>query len=328
MNNFNRTYEIDTGNFTYEPKKYNNNYFYTFNTGKYITEGNSIFNTNLSNYKNSLNNKNKKNYKNDYYNLYKSNNTYNYNTLNNFKKDNINFNNNSNQKIILTYEYKNISPLEISNKTKELIDLQSKMCSLGADTTFNRRKAKSLSKSKTKKKKKINPNNFNYKSLKNFSYNKNKNPFYDTIKSVKHNFIKKNRTFNHSSNNKKYYKNKINNTINTIGNFEPYKNIIWKNKYLKINEEIKNIKKKVEEIKNNNDKLEKRLNYVKKNEENKNSIYQKNNDIQNYDILLLEKYQISETIRQKQIDLIIKMQKEINNMREKIQMLEQQKKSI
>ena len=37
----------------------------------------------------------------------------------------------------------------------------------------------------------------------------------------------------------------------------------------------------------------------------------------------MEKYQISESIRQNQINLIIKMQKEVNNMREKLQLLGQ-----
>jgi len=327
MNNSYRTYEIDTGNFSYEPiNNFNNNYYYTFNNDKYITENNNLFNTNLSNYFNSLKNKNKKDYKNDYYNLYNSNNNYYYNTLNNFTKDHINFNNNSNKKIILTYEYKNISPLEISNKTKEIINLQSKMCSLDNSEIFNKGRAKSviMPKIKNKNNKNNKNNDFNFQSQKNFLYNKNINPFYDTtIKNKKKNSIKKNRTFNHSMSNKKLFKNTFNNTISSFDNLEKKRNNMWKNKYLKVNEEIKNIKNKIKEVQDNNNILVKRLNYVKKKEENKNSIYEKNNKIKKYDIQLLEKYQISEMIRQKQVDLIIKMQKEVNNMREKLQMLEQ-----
>ncbi len=44
-----------------------------------------------------------------------------------FQKKNINFNCGSNKKIKLAYEFENISPNEISDKTKEIIDLQSQM---------------------------------------------------------------------------------------------------------------------------------------------------------------------------------------------------------
>ena len=65
------------------------------------------------------------------------------------------------------------------------------------------------------------------------------------------------------------------------------------------------------------------MNYVKEKGENKNKLYKKNDKIKNYDKKLLEKYKISETIRQKQINLITKMQKEVNNMKEKLQLLGQ-----
>ena len=98
---------------------------------------------------------------------------------------------------------------------------------------------------------------------------------------------------------------------------------IWKKKYLKVNEEIENTKQKINEIKNNSEQIEKRLNFVKENENNKNLLYRKNSKLSNRNNKLIEKYKLSEEIRQKQLDLITKMQKEINNMKEKLQVLGQ-----
>jgi len=318
MNSFSRTYEIDTGNFTFEPiNNIINTNYYSFNNN--IPENiynlrDNYYNTNISNFSNTINNKFKKDYKNDYYNLYNSNNNLFNDNLGIFKKENINFNNNSNKKIALTYQYKNLSPKEITERTEEIINLQSKMIDFNNNKKTYHQKAKSMGKLKKKNSKNSTFNSFNYKSLKNIK-NKN-NPFYNTVKSSKNSFkINKNKTFSPSINNYSI--------INRDSNLELNRNNIWKNKYLKAIEEIKDIKNKIKETKKKNDTFEKRLNYVKEKEENKKELYESNNKIKNYDMKLLEKYKISETIRQKQIDLIIKMQKEVNNMREKLLMLNQ-----
>ena len=204
---YSRTYEIDTGNFSYVP--FNNttnyyNYYYPFNNnlnllGKSNNFYNNHYTTSIQNNFNPFNNKLKNAFKNDYYSLYNSNNKYNYNNSlsGTFTKDNINFNNNPNQRIILTYEYKNISPLEISQKTDELINLQSLMCHLDnkEKANINERRTKSASRPKNTKKTNINDTYFN--TQKNFK--KRKNPF---VKSF--NNTKKNKTFSHSMTNKFY----------------------------------------------------------------------------------------------------------------------------
>ena len=325
MNSLSRTYEIDTGNFTYEPINniINSNYYYPFNnitTEKSFNLGDNYYNTSISSHFNTIsNNKFKKDYKSDYYNLYNSNNSFFNDNLGIFKRENINFSNNSNQKIALTYQYKNISPKEISERTNELINLQLKMINFKDLKKTQQPRAKSvggLKKKNKKNKKNSKIGGFNYQSLKNFKAKQN--PFYNTVKDSKNSFkINKNKTFSPSINNYRM--------INRDKSMEMNRNNIWKNKYLKANEEIKDIKNKIKEIKNKNDILEKRLNYVKEKEENKNELYESNNKIKNYDLKLLEKYKISEKIRQKQIDLIIKMQKEVNNMKEKLLMLNQNK---
>ena len=319
MNSFSRTYEIDTGNFTFEPINniINTNYYYPFNNNiseKMFNLRDSNYSTNISNYFNTTNNKFKKDYKNDYYNLYNSNNNLFNDNLGIFKKENINFNNNSNQKITLTYQYKNLSPKEITERTEEIINLQSKMIDFKNNNKAYQPRAKSVGKLKKKNSKNLKFNSFNYKSLKNIK-NKN-NPFYNTVKDSKNSFkINKNKTFSPSIRNYS--------TINGDSSLEVNRNNIWKNKYLKAIEEIKDTKNKIKETKKKSDMLEKRLNYVKEKEENKKELYESNNKIKNYDMKLLEKYKISEAIRQKQIDLIIKMQKEVNSMREKLLMLNQ-----
>ena len=319
-----RTYEINTGNFSHEP--FNNtinysNYYYPFNNnlnvlGKSNNYYNNHYTTSMPNNFNSFNNKLKNSFKTDYFNLYNSINKYNYNNnlRGTFTKDNIIFNNNPNKKIILTYEYKNISPLEISKKTDELINLQSQMCHLDSKeiTNINGRRTKSASRPKNTKKTN-NINNTYFNTQKNFK--KRKNPF---EKSFNNNKIKKNKTFSRSMTNKLFES-----KFNRNNSIEQNRTNNWKNKYLKVNDEIKDIKNKIKEVKNNNKILEKRLNYVKKKEEQKNLLYESNNKIKDYDTKLLEKYEISELIRKKQIDLIIKMQKEVNNMREKLKTINQ-----
>ena len=307
------TYEIDTGyNNYYYPKYNNNNYI----TQKILNLPVNNFNTNLSSYFNSLNNNFRNNYKNDYYTLYNPSNTFYNSNINNFSKQNINFNKSSNQKIILTYEYKNITPMEISNRTQEIINLQSQMCNLNNKTQFLTQKSKSAAQHKPKGIQR--PKDIKFQSQKNF--HKNKNTLFNM--SNKNNYkFKKNKTFNHSINSKTSRINDSSHMFNRVNSIEQHRNNVWKEKYLKANEDIKKIKSKIEEIKNNNNKIEKRLKYVKEKEENKDTLYEDNNKIIDYDIKLLEKYNLSELIRKKQIDLIIKMQKEVNNMREKLQML-------
>ena len=329
MNSFFRTYEIDTGNFTYEP--INNiiktNYYYPFNNNTSEKMHNLLdnyYNTNISksSYFNTINNKFKNNYKADYYNLYNSNNNHFIDNLGNFKKENINFNINSNQKIALTYQYKNISPEEITEKTYEIIDLQSKMVNLNNTKKSYLSKSKSVGKLKKKNSKNSKINNFGFQSLKNIKTKKSQ--FYNSVKDNKNSFkIQKNKTFTPSINNKKLLAQNSYRIVNIDNNMENNRNNIWKNKYLKAIEDIKDVKNKIKETKNKIDELEKRLKYVKEKEENKNELHESNNKIKNYDIKLLEKYKISEMIRQKQIDLIIKMQKEVNNMRENLLMLNQ-----
>ena len=321
---YSRTYEIDTGNFSYKP--FNNttnycNYNYPFNNNLNVFEKsnnyyNNHYTTSISNNYNSFNNKLKNVFKNDYFNLYNSTNKYNYNNnlSGTFSKDNIIFNNNPNQRIILTYEYKNISPLEISQKTDELINLQSQMCHLDNKEKTNKIGQRTKYASRPKNTKNTNINNTYFNTLKNFK--KRKNPFEKSFNN--NNNIKKIKTFSRSMTNKLFES-----KFNRKNSLEQNRTNNWKNKYLKINDEIKDIKNKIKEVKNNNKILEKRLNYVKEKEEQKKLLYESNNKIKDYDTKLLEKYKISELIRKKQIDLIIKMQKEVNNMREKLQTINQ-----
>lgn len=334
-NNSSITYELESANYHNPNERFNRligynefknrnsvqNLFYYPNinelcsTEKNFYSHNNYFNTNLSSYYKSLNNSKNNIYKNE---NYKSNNSQYNNINNNFKKEDINFNKNTGKKITLKYQYKNISPSEITDKTKELINLQSQMCKLNS-TIDNSSKKKSRPKSASK-----------YSSQSNFN-NKSSNSNFESLpvetsfnKSKKKIKIKKNKSFNSS-----YGANKsstLNNSrmsskMNTFGNSK--KDDTWKNKYLKIKEEIKSVKNKIKEIKNNNNEIEKRLNNIKEKEEKKNIIYENNDKIEKYNIKLLKKYQLSEVIRQKQIDLIIKMQKEVNNMREKLQLLNQ-----
>ena len=322
MNYLSRTYEIDTGKFSHEPiNTINTNYYYAFNNNLYDLQksnksSNSDYSSSISNNFKSFHNKLKNTYKNDYYNLYNSYNKFNLNNqTNTFTKDNINFNNNLKNKIILTYEYKDISPLEITQKTDELINLQSQMCHLDnkTNTKTSGRRTKSASRPKKNKNKTVERFNTYFESQKNFR--PKKNSFYKSV-----NNIKKNKTFNRSMTNK-LFGSKLN--INRTGSIEQNRNNIWKNKLLKVNEEIKDIKNKIKNVKKNNEIIEQRLQYVKEKEENKDILYETNIKIKDYNIKLSEKYKISELIRKKQIDLIIKMQKEVNNMKEKLEMINQ-----
>lgn len=328
-NNCYFTYEIDSGDICHEPRNvytnyiqnnnncrsYKNLYYYPNYNDFYCTQKNfnlphNYFNTNLSSYYKTISNKSNISLNHQFLNPNnnKSNNNTNSNSTVDFKKDNIDFNKNADKKIILTYEYKNISPLEITQKTKELNDLESKLNKLNKPKKSKKR-AKSVTGHSMKHSKRIiNPrfetqNEFKYRPFGSINNSRIKN-------SSK---IRKNKTYNNS----------LNNSIMGLNNSNMFNNNIWKKKYLKANEEIENTKQKINEIKNNTEQIEKRLNFVKENERNKNLLYQKNNKLSNRNNKLMEKYKLSEEIRQKQIDLITKMQKEINNMKEKLQMIGQ-----
>jgi hypothetical protein len=311
MKNTSFTYEIDTGNYAYEPINNNINnkpFYYSANTEVYNNDrkyllSNNHFNTSSSNYLNSISNNSKR----------KDFNIYNNTISNPFSKENINFYKNNNSKIKLTYEYKNISPIEISNKTKELINLQYQMCALNnknKNLLFNKKRANSVNNPKPK-----NKNSKYFQSLKN----KNNSLFPSSnINKTKNKKKAMSKTFNNSLNNRKNNSIFYNSGINRVrGNsLKQNRNNIWKNKYLKVNDDVKNIKKKIEDIKNNNKDIEKRLLFVKEKEKKNNLLYNNNKKIKHNE-KLMEKYNISENIRKKQIDLIIKMQKEVNNMKEK-----------
>ena len=323
------TYEIDSGEIYYEPrnvytnyiqnnnncKSYKNIYYYPNNNDYYSTQKNfnlpyNYFNTNLSSYYKAINNKSTISLNHQFLNSdkNKSNNNTNSKSIVDFKKENIDFNKNADKKIILTYEYQNISPIEITQKTKELSDLESKLNKLNKPKKIKKR-AKSEAGHSMKHSKRI--MNQNFETQKEFKFR----PFgsINNIRIKNSVKLRKNKTYNNSLNN-----NVMDLNISNMSN-----NKMWKKKCLKASEEIENTKKKINEIKNNSEQIEKRLNFVKENEKNKNLLYQKSNKLSNRNNKLMEKYKISEEIRQKQLDLITKMQKEINNMKEKLQMLSQ-----
>lgn len=320
------TYEIDSGEICYEPRNiytnyfqnnnnsrsYKNLYYYPNNNDFYCTQKNfnlpyNYFNTNLSSYYKTLNNKSTANLNHQFLNPKKNKSIINTsNSIADFKKENIDFNKNADKKITLTYQYKNISPLEITKKTKELSDLESKLNKLN-NPKKSKQRAKSVTMHSIKQSKRItNPhfgsqNEFKFLPFGSMNNDRKKNSFK----------IKKNKTYNKS----------LNSSIMALNNSNIFNNNIWKKQYLKANEEIENTKKKINEIKNSTEQIEKRLNFVKENEKNKDLLYKKTDKISNRNNKLMEKYKLSEEIRQKQLDLITKMQKEINNMKEKLQML-------
>ena len=318
MSNLSNTYEINTGNFFYEPKNYSN-----LHNKNYYYPNNIYTNSNIYNY--SLNEKDK-----NYFNTRTRSSNYNLyykglNDINNFKIDlshkNTKYNLKSDKKIKLAYEFENISPNEINDKTKEIINLQSQMCSLDNEDEDNI---------------KIKTNNNIIKNKKI----KNKNQKISRIqKSIRNNFLtglvtnkiknrknfKRNYTFTELLNNNNKFK---------ISTFEENKsqikrknnskkNIIriLKDECKELDKEIFDVKNRVKKLKDKNSLLSERINKIKEKEENKYSIYDKDFQIKKYNKKLLEKLKLSEEIKKKQIELIIKMQKEVNNMRLKLHML-------
>ena len=96
---------------------------------------------------------------------------------------------------------------------------------------------------------------------------------------------------------------------------------IWKDKCDELDKDISNVKNNIKKVKSINAVLNKRINDVKEKEDKKYDIYDKNDKVKIYNKKLVEKLKLSEEIKKKQIELIIKMQKEVNNMRLKLHML-------
>ena len=143
-------------------------------------------------------------------------------------------------------------------------------------------------------------------------------------RSINKNF-KRNQTFNElPKNNNKFLFSLNDNKSRIIKKTKSLKknmDKIWKDKCDELDEEISDTKNKIKKLKIDNSMLNKRINYVKEKEDKKYLIYDKNFKIKIFNHKLLEKLKLSEEIKKKQIELIIRMQKEVNNMRLKLHML-------
>ena len=319
MLTYSNKYRINPENYFYESNPNENNlrrnyYYYSSNTN---ANRNNNRNKNVNYYSYLKKDKN-------YFNIRTTNSGYNniysneLNDINNynfdFSKKNINFNNDSNKKIKLTYEFENISPNEISDKTKELIDLQSQMCTLDDDLEKTNRKNRNRKNDKTlsRSQKSINSNLLSSLNTYKTSYKsiKRNNTFNELINSDNKFYISSN---NDKSRIKRSYSMSKSTNKNTIK--------IWKDKCRELDKDIWNIKNNIKKVKDINMALNKRINDVKEKEDKKYDIYDKNYKIKIYNKKLVEKLNLSEEIKKKQIELIIKMQKEVNNMRLKLHML-------
>ena len=310
MSHLSNLYKIHSGNFFYEPNRNFNsihrNYFYPNNTNtnkmynySYNKKGNNYFNSRS---------------KGSNYNLF----TKELKEINNFdlSHKNININTKSDQKIKLTYEFENISLNEISYKTKELINLQSQMCNLDSESNNSHKNKNNKNKNKIKNKRlsqshKIIRANF----LSGLTT-------YKTTKIHNNNF-KRNQTFNELPKNNKFLfsLNDNQSRIKKTKSLKKNMDKIWKDKCDELDEEISDTKNKIKKLKIDNSMLNKRIKYVKEKEDKKYLIYDKNFKVKKFNYKLMEKLKLSEEIKKKQIELIIKMQKEVNNMRLKLHML-------
>ena len=315
MLTYSNKYSINTGNFFYEPNRRQNNFhrnYYCYSSNSNENKNNTYNNKNINYYSYLKRDKN-------YFNTRTTNSCYNNiytnelndinNTNFNFSKKNINFNCDSNKKIKLTYEFENISPNEISDKTKELIDLQSQMCTLDDDLDKNIKKNKNK-KNLSRSQKSINSNLLSVLT----SYKTN----------YKSKSIKRNNTVNELMNSDNKFRISSNNDKSRIKRSNSMnKNMIkiWKDKCDELDKDISNVKNNIKKVKSINTVLNKRINDVKEKEDKKYDIYDKNYKVKIYNKKLVEKLKLSEEIKKKQIELIIKMQKEVNNMRLKLHML-------
>ena len=315
MLTYSNKYSINTGNFFYEPSKRQNNLhrnYYCYSSNSNENKNNTYNNKNINYYSYLKRDKN-------YFNTRTTNSCYNNiytnelndinNTNFNFSKKNINFNCDSNKKIKLTYEFENISPNEISDKMKELIDLQSQMCTLDDDLDKNIKKNKNK-KNLSRSQKSINSNLLSVLT----SYKTN----------YKSKSIKRNNTVNELMNSDNKFRISSDNNKSRIKRSNSMnKNMIkiWKDKCDELDKDISNVKNNIKKVKSINAVLNKRINDVKEKEDKKYDIYDKNYKVKIYNKKLVEKLKLSEEIKKKQIELIIKMQKEVNNMRLKLHML-------
>ena len=318
MLTYSNKYRITPENYFYESNPNENNlrrnyYYYSSNTN---ANRNNNRNKNVNYYsylkkdKNYFNTRTTNSGYNIYFNELNDINNYNFD----FSKKNINFNNDSNKKIKLTYEFENISPNEISDKTKELIDLQSQMCTLDDDLEKTNRKNRNRKNDKTlsRSQKSINSNLLSSLNTYKTSYKsiKRNNTFNELINSDNRFYISSN---NNKSRIKRSYSMSKSTNKNTIK--------IWKDKCKELDKDILNIKNNIKKVKDINMALNKRINDVKEKEDKKYDIYDKNYKIKIYNKKLVEKLNLSEEIKKKQIELIIKKQKKVNNMRLKLHML-------
>ena len=235
MSNLSNIYKIHSGNFFYEPNRNLNslhrNYYYLNNPS----------NNKIYNYSHYSSNKKDKNFFNS---LSKgSNNNFFMNELNdinnfNLSHKNINFNPKSDQKIKLTYEFENISPNEISYKTKELINLQSQMCNLDSKNKNNNSDKKHKNKIKNKRLSQSHKNiraNFlsGLTTYKTRSINK---------------IFKRNQTFNELPKNSNKFLFSLNDNKSRIKKTKKKKknkDKIWKDKCDELDEEISDTKKQM-----------------------------------------------------------------------------------
>jgi len=310
MSHLSNLYKIHSGNFFYEPNRNFNslhrNYYYPNNTN-----ANKMYNYSY--------NKKDKNYfnsrsKGSNYNLF----TNELKDINNFdlSHKNINFNTKSDQKIKLTYEFENISPNEISYKTKELINLQSQMCNLDSESNISHKNKNNKNKNKIKNKRLS-------QSHKNIRANFLSGLTTYKTASIHNNNFKRNQTFNELPKNNKFLfsLNDNQSRIKKTKSLKKNMDKIWKDKCDELDEEISDTKNKIKKLKIDNSMLNKRIKYVKEKEDKKYLIYDKNFKVKKFNYKLMEKLKLSEEIKKKQIELIIKMQKEVNNMRLKLHML-------
>ena len=310
MSHLSNLYKIHSGNFFYEPNRNFNsihrNYFYPNNTNtnkmynySYNKKGNNYFNSRS---------------KGSNYNLF----TKELKEINNFdlSHKNININTKSDQKIKLTYEFENISPNEISYKTKELINLQSQMCNLDSESNNSHKNKNNKNKNKIKNKRLS-------QSHKNIRANFLTGLTTYKTTSIHINNFKRNQTFNELPKNNKFLfsLNDNQSRIKKTKSLKKNMDKIWKDKCDELDEEISDTKNKIKKLKIDNSMLNKRIKYVKEKEDKKYLIYDKNFKVKKFNYKLMEKLKLSEEIKKKQIELIIKMQKEVNNMRLKLHML-------
>ena len=226
------------------------------------------------------------------------------------------YNHKNNRKICDLDGKNNISYNDI-NKNDEIINNTINI--LNMDTVNKKKSRNEIIKNKHNK------NNDKLKKAKSFSYTniKSKNKTINNMSKEKS--IKK---INNNNNNNLNYIPKENSSINNLNGLlagEKIKKVrtvkcsskkeIWKSNCLMIKKDIDNIKLQTMNCTKNINDIEKRLDKIRKFERNdkleKKKVSEMNQKVKKLKI----KYQLSETIRKKQIDLINILEKEIENMK-------------